>query len=109
MKKWEKLQWYITEKINEVYDCGAKPTKGSGNGPTDKGDVSNPYFMVECKLRNTKDVTIKIDVWEKNKAELPINSTRVPMMALENKNGKRFIVLDPEDFFEILKEAKDGK
>lgn len=104
MKAWEKLQWYVAEKFQELGDKYARPTVGSGNA-NENGDVLTILpFTVECKQRNTKNITIKIDVWEKNKGDIPLDSDNRPLVFLENKNGKRFAVLEADDFFDILKE-----
>ena len=106
MKPWEKLQWYVAEKFKDLGDKYARPTVGSGNG-NENADIYTTFpYMVECKLRNTKDVTIRIDVWEKNKADIPLNNSQTPLLVLENENGKRFCVLEADDFFDILKEMK---
>ena len=101
MKKWEKLQWYVARKLNQL-GIKARPTKASG-ASTELGDVLNDSFLVECKQRSTKNITIDLATWEKNKALLPINSKRIPILVLENKEVKRFVVLDTDDFFDILK------
>jgi len=104
MKKWEQLQWYVANKFKELGDKYARPTVGSGNG-NENGDVYTEFpFTVECKQRTTKDVTIRIAVWEKNKADIPLNSPKLPLVFLENKDGKRFAVLEADDFFELLEE-----
>jgi len=109
LKAWEKLQWYIANKFKELGDDKAKPTKGSGNtGLGSPSDVTTTLpFMVECKWRNTKNLTIDIDVFDKNKNNIPINSPKLPMLALENENGRKFIVMDADDFFNMLNEIED--
>lgn len=103
MKKWKQFEHYIAEKLRKI-DTDCRPTKASG-GSTEIGDIYSKYLMVECKQRNTKNVTINIATWEKNKADLPANSKRIPILALENKDQKRFIVLEADDFFDILYQA----
>jgi len=102
MKAWEKLQWYVADKFRDMGDIMARPTVGSGNG-NENGDVYTKFpFTIECKQRNTKDVTVSIDVWEKNKADIPLNSPKIPLVFLENKDVKRFVVLEADDFFNLL-------
>lgn len=104
MKAWEKLQWYVADKFKELGDKYARPTVGSGNG-NENGDVYTMFpFTVECKQRTTKDVTLRIAVWDKNKADIPLSSPKRPLVFLENKDGRRFAVLEADDFFDILKE-----
>ena len=104
MKKWEHLQWYVAQQLIQL-GIKARPTKASG-GSTELGDVLNEIFLVECKQRNTKNITINLRVWEKNKADLPINSKRTPILVLENKEKKRFVVVEANDFFEMLKDRR---
>jgi len=107
MKAWEKLQWYVAEKFKDLGDKYARPTVGSGNSH-ENGDVYTMFpFTIECKQRTTKDVKISIDVWEKNKADIPLNSDKRPLVFLENKDGKRFCVIEADDFFDILKEIEE--
>ena len=106
MKAWEKLQWYVAEKFKELGDKYARPTIGSGAG-IENADIYTTFpFTIECKQRNTKDIRISIDVWNKNKADIPLNSTKIPLVFLENKDGKRFCVLESDDFFDLLKEKE---
>ncbi len=108
MKKWKQLEWYIAEKLNELgIDQYARPTKGSGNS-TENGDVFSSIFRIEAKQRNTKNLTIFIDVWEKNKASIPLNSDLIPLLFLENKDKKKFVALETEDFFDLIKEHYNG-
>jgi len=109
MKAWEKLQWYVAEKFKDLGDKYARPTIGSGNSH-ENGDVYTLFpYTIECKQRNTKDVTVKIDVWDKNKADIPLGSHKLSLVFLENKDGKRFAVLEADDFFGLLQEIEDLK
>jgi hypothetical protein len=103
MKKWEQLQWYVANKFRELGDKFARPTKQSGGGSENGDVISFLPWRVECKQRNTKDITVRIDTWNKNKASIPFNSHILPMLVLENKTGQKFVVLDADDFFNILK------
>lgn len=79
-----------------------RPTRGSGCG-NEYGDISNPYFFVECKDRSTKDITIKKDIWDKLCSEIPLNSKKLPLYVLQNKNKDKFAVLNFTDFCKIMK------
>lgn len=97
---WWKFQEYIAEKIKPI-SPGARSTKASG-ASTEKGDVKNSCGLhIECKQRNTKSVTIDYKVWEKLCEEIPLHVDRIPLLALENKDKKRWAVLDLDDFLEI--------
>jgi len=100
IEKWEKLQYYVAERIQK-WDPEARPTKASG-GSTELGDVQNQMFMVECKQREVKHPKIDVDVYAKNKALLPIDTDKIPILALENEEEKRFIALSADDFFDIV-------
>jgi len=98
----QKLEYYILEKIKE-FDSNARLSRGSGNG-NDIADINNNIFYVECKKRNTESISIKESVWNHMVNQLPINTKKIPIMALENKNKKRWIIIEVEEFFRILKE-----
>jgi Holliday junction resolvase len=97
----KKLEQYVATKLTEI-GIQARPTKNSG-ASTQLGDILNSVFLCECKKRNTKNITVKEDVWNKLMSELPINSKRIPLYILENKNNKRWAVLDFNDFCELIK------
>jgi len=100
----KKLENYICEKFKEL-GINAYRSNGSGNKGS-VGDISGTPYAIECKKRNTKDITIKEDVWNKLINEIPLSSERIPLYILENKNEKRWAVIDIEDFFRLLEEKK---
>lgn len=96
------LEEYIAGIFSEIFQNKTiRPTRGSGCGH-EYGDVANPYFMVECKQRSTKDITIKADVWCKLCSEIPLNSKKLPLYVLENEYKEKFAVLNFEDFTRIM-------
>lgn len=97
----KKLEEYILIKVKEI-DSQARLSRGSGCG-NDYSDITCNFAYIECKKRNTKDFTIKEDVWLHLNNNLPINTKKICFMIHENKNGKRLITLDCEDFFRIIK------
>lgn len=99
-----KLELYIAEKL-KIIDKYARPTKASG-ASTEIGDIYSSKFHIECKQRNTKNVTIVKSVWDKLLKSQPINTDKVPLYVLENKFGNKWVVLDIEDFFRILYEIR---
>lgn len=102
-RKGHKLESLIAEIFSEIFQNKAiRPTKNSG-ASGELGDISNPYFVVEAKQRTTKDITIKKDVWDKLCSEIPLNSKKLPLYVLENKNQDRFVVLSLTDFCRIMK------
>jgi len=104
----KKLENYIAEKFKEIGYKNARPSNGSGQCGS-VGDISGVKdFAVEAKKRNTKDITIKEDVWNKLLNEIPLSSERIPLYVLENKNKKRWVVMDVEDWFNLIGE-KNGQ
>jgi len=96
----KKLEEYILYKVKEI-DPNARLSRGSGCG-NDYSDITCNFAFIEAKKRNTKDFTIKEDVWLHLNNNLPINTKKICFMVHENKNGKRLVTLDVEDFFRML-------
>ena len=96
----KKLEEYVLAKIKEI-DPEARLSRNSG-ASNDYSDITCKFAFIECKKRNTKNFTIKEDVWNHLNNNLPINTKKICFMVHENKNGKRLVTLDLEDFFEIL-------
>lgn len=98
--KWKLFQDYIALKLREI-DKYSRSTKGSGN-KGEKGDVKTSLDLhFECKLRNTDSITINSKVWKKLNEEIPLHSQKIPVLALENKEGKKLAVLDLDDFLNL--------
>lgn len=102
--KWKIFQDYIAEKLQEI-DPHARSSKGSGN-KGELGDVNNKCGLnIECKQTDrVRDVSIKKDEWEHVCNEVPLHSNRIPVLCLENKDGKRWAVLDLDTFLELYKD-----
>ena len=99
----KELESYLSEKFKELGFPNAKRSKGSGN-QGQLGDITGQdILVVEAKNRNTQDITLKEDVWDKLKAEIPLHSKRLPMYVLRNKNQKTWCVMEASDMFTILK------
>lgn len=96
------LEAYVLTKVKEL-DPHARLSRGSGCG-NDIGDITSNILYCECKKRNTESISIKESVWLHLQNRLPINTEKFSIMALENKNKKRFIVIDLDEFFKLLKE-----
>ena len=100
----KKLEFYVADKLSEVlHDSRIRPTRASG-ASTELGDILCSEYLIECKKRTTLSITIKEDIWNKLCNEIPIGSKRIPLYILENKNGKRWAVLDFEDWINSIKE-----
>lgn len=101
--KGKSLEEYVADRLADILkDPSIKPTKASG-ASTQLGDILCQQFLIECKQRTISSITIKEEVWNKLCGELPLGSIRIPLYILENKNKKRWAVLDLEDFLRILK------
>ena len=99
--KWKQFQDDIAEKL-KVIDPFARSSKGSGNCG-ELGDVNNSVGLnIECKQTDkVRDISIKKDEWEHVCQEIPLHSDRIPVLCLENKEGKRWAVLDLDTFLEF--------
>jgi Holliday junction resolvase len=99
----KELESYLSIKFQELGFPNAKRSKGSGN-QGQLGDITGQdILVVEAKNRNTEDITLKQDVWDKLCAEIPLHSKRLPMYVLRNKNQKTWCVMEAKDMFTILK------
>ena len=66
-------------------------------------DIMCNFAFGECKKRNTKDFTIKEDVWRHLNNNLPIDTKKFCFMVHENKSGIKLLTLSADEFFRILK------
>jgi len=96
--EWKQFQDYIAQQLKEI-DPYARSTKASG-AKGEIGDVNNKYMIIECKLRNVKSPSINMKTWFKLNREVPISSERFPMLALKQKDGYKFAVLDLDQYLE---------
>lgn len=101
------LEQYVAYMLQDI-DPKSRPSKNSG-ADNEIGDVINKFFIIECKKRNTKDITVKKDVWDKLCSIVPIGSQKVPLYVLENNTKDRFVVLDIKDFIRIIKEIYNAE
>lgn len=102
-KAWEQLEDYTAQRLKEL-DPYCRHSKASGGNCGENGDIyfsKNIGVHFEMKQRNTESVTIKKDVWEKLNSEIPLGVQKIPVLALENKDKKRWAVLDLDDFINI--------
>jgi hypothetical protein len=94
------------EVANQFIELGfeyARPSKASG-AKGERGDVSgiDGIATIECKHRNTPNVTIKEAVWKKLNGEIPLHSTSIPMYVVKNSSNMCLVCLDINDFFKIF-------
>ena len=96
------LEMYVANKLEPIYKY-SRPTIASGATPVEKGDVKNPFFLIECKDWNTKSFSIKYDVWYKLLGEAA-RECKDPVYITENSSGRRLATMDLEDWFSLLYE-----
>ena len=99
-KKGKKLEEYVAEKLKGIYKY-SRPTIASGATPAEKGDCKSPYFLIECKIRNTKSFSFKEDTWLETKG-MAAESYKDPVYIIQNKNGHRVVLLDFEDWISMV-------
>jgi Holliday junction resolvase len=97
-----KLESFVADYLKEI-DSTARPTKNSG-ASNQIADILNLYFYIECKKRNTENITIKSKTWRKLCNEIPVGSTKIPLYINSNVHNETFVSLDIKDFINILKQ-----
>lgn len=105
-EKNNELEIHMAEGLKEI-DPQSRPTRGSGCG-NEVGDVSNKFFFIECKQKLTKENVIMDykEEWLTLTGRMTLNSKKIPLVAIENKYGDKFVVMSTDDFFRLAKEAK---
>jgi Holliday junction resolvase len=99
----KELEHLVASKFQEIGYQYARRSSGSGN-KNELGDISGQDIMVvECKKRNTKDVTLKSDVWRKLVESIPLHSERKAMYVLGNKEKEVWCVMSLDDMFTMIK------
>lgn len=101
----KKLENLVCDMLSDI-DSKARPTKNSG-ASNELGDILSTRFVVECKKRNTENITLKKKTWDKLCSEVPISSMRIPLYVLQNKHNDTFVVLSIVDFINLLKEESN--
>ena len=90
-EKGKKLEYIVADYLKEI-DKYARPTKASG-GSTEISDVLNRYFFVECKNRNRENLIIDRAVWNHLIEQLPVDTSKIPILVQRNNEGKIFLGL----------------
>ncbi len=99
-EKGKQLELWVLSHFSE--DRLARLSRGSGNG-NDIGDVVTSDYFFECKNWNKDCVTLSMRTWNHLINQLPINTNKTPIYVYQNKKGKKFIIMDAEDFFRRIK------
>jgi hypothetical protein len=103
----KKSENYFCETLKNL-DTKTKLTKNSGAN-SQKGDILSQFFLCEVKKRNTVNLSINLKVWEKLCKEIKVGTLRLPLLCLENVWGKKFAVLEFNDFCIIVREFLNAK
>lgn len=109
MKEWERLEEWIVHQLKEI-DPFVKRSPGSGNKDC-KGDLkfsTNIGLHIEAKWRNLKNV-FNQDWLTKCQGEIPLHSDKIAVVITENNKGEKVAHLDALDFFNLIKENKNGR
>ena len=102
-EKWFLLQEWVAGQLKEL-DPYARSTKASG-ACGESGDVRNTVGLnIECKCYNQQS-PFKEQWLIKCQEEIPLHSKKVAIVVTENKDGKKRVHLDAEDFFRIYKRS----
>jgi len=100
-----KLEEYVVTKLRKL-DSKARRTKASG-ASTELADILNQYFYVECKSRNTTHCKIDRSVMLKLLRQRA-KKEKWCLYILENQFKDRYVVMDADEFFELLKRGLNG-
>lgn len=90
------LEHYVLETLHPL-DSKLHMIKNSGAN-NEKGDISGKNWKIECKKRNTEDITLKKKVWDKLCSEIQVGTNQIPLYILENSSKDKFVVMSLEDF-----------
>jgi len=95
----KKLESFVADYLKSI-DKKARPSKNSG-ASTEIGDILNTEYSVECKKRNTENITVKSKIWNKLCSDIPVSSLKTPLYILQNSKNETFAVLDLKDFIRL--------
>jgi len=99
-EKGNDLENLIIEYLKPI-DSSVRRSRASG-ASNDIGDVVCKNYYVECKSWNKENVIIDQKIWQHLLNQLPINSSKVPLLIQKSNNGRIFVSLEIKDFFNLL-------
>ena len=100
-----KLEEFVAGKLKEI-DKDCRPTRNSG-ASKEIGDIYSNILYAECKQKLTK-ANIIVDYkkeYLKLLNQIPLNTTKFIIMVTENKYNEKFVTMDFDTFFDILKRS----
>jgi len=101
----DKLEKYIVSYLQEI-DPKTKQSNNSG-AISNNGDIQTSKFLIECKHRNTKNLTIQKKTWDKLCGQIPVGSNKIPLLIMRNIDNEVFAVLGFKDLIQLLKERNE--
>jgi hypothetical protein len=107
-EKGNKLEDWVVEQLKNLGDIFARRSRMSG-GRWDTGDVVSDIVYAQCKKANVEHITISRKEWQKLENQIPVHMATVkPMIYVnENKYEEKFVTMEANDFFRLLKKALD--
>ena len=109
LRKGFSLEEFVAEKLKEI-DKDSRPTRGSGNS-LEIGDIYSNLLYAECKQKLTKS-NITIDYkkeYLKLLNQLPLDTKKFLIIVTENKEREKFVTMNFNDFFQLVKKAYGEK
>lgn len=100
--KGRELELWIVEQLKSI-DKYVRLSRASG-ASHDIGDVVSSLFFIEAKNWNKKNVNLSMKIWNHLLNQLPINTLKLPIFVYQNAEGKKFVIMNAEDFFRKIKE-----
>ena len=103
-----KLEDWVVERLKELGDKFARRSRMSG-AKYDTEDVVSSLIYCQCKKRNTEHITISRKEWQKLQDQIPVSSLKPEIYVNENKHEEKFVTMNANDFFRLLKKAIKGE
>lgn len=101
--KGKRLELKIAREWRRKIDGFAMPTPGSGSGKF-KGDVYNKHYSIEAK--NQERVQLW-SWWAQARSQVQFN--KPPVLAISGNHRPILVVMDIDDWLNLVKEAKCEK
>jgi hypothetical protein len=86
-------------------DLGAKRAPKSGAISTSPEDMLLGNYVIESKATKGKSISVK-EEWLSALRESPIHFGRIPTLSIEFGSGKRYLVIEENDFKRIIKQEE---
>lgn len=102
--KGKEFELFILSKIKEI-DNTARLSRNSG-ASLDISDIVSKDYYIECKNWDKSNIIMRISDWNKLVSQMPISSSKIPIYCFQNKDSKRFAILEVEDLIQILLVSK---